>query len=240
MENFRITVLAICSGFLLPAAMSCDSVNNNLGDGTSGNIVILDAGSSGTRAFVYQWKKASAKAIADVEIATSNGERLEKRIKPGIQEQPPTKEALQAYLKPLVDFIVESLGAEKAAQTSVFLKATGGARSLSAAQQKALVAAAQQALDETPFNKAEAEIITGSQEGVFAWVSVNTALDNFEVTDDNYDTGGIIELGGASLLIDPLAVLYLILPKASPIGRKRWPKYCLATNIVPFPLIQQQ
>jgi len=50
-----------------------------------------------------------------------------------------------------------------------------------------------------PFKQTFAEIIGGTQEGVYAWVAANAAMHNFDNAGVRYETQGIIELGGASI-----------------------------------------
>ena len=99
--------------------------------------VILDAGSSGTRVYVYNWKNAaharegaSAAQLQSLpRIETSK--KWRKKVHPGVSTFGDKPEDVGPdHLAPLVDFALDIVPEDEVANTPIFLLATAGMRLL--------------------------------------------------------------------------------------------------------------
>ncbi|MBH1989335.1 MAG: hypothetical protein I8H75_06015 [Myxococcaceae bacterium] len=155
--------------------------------------VMLDAGSTGTRLYIYE---RSGGAIRLLE---------KRRIKPGISTFSTNPEGVQNYLLPLIQFAQERLSPlTELSQVSIKLQATGGVRALSKAEQESVIQSAQKALERSGFDRPVAEVITGEQEGIYQWIALNylrkTLGPNRQIQKKR-KSAGLIEMGGASLQV---------------------------------------
>jgi hypothetical protein len=135
--------------------------------------IMLDAGSSGTRAHVYRWPIGSScpVRIAQRQVI-EEGDAL--NIEPGLSKQEPADVA--EYLKPLLDFAKGAVPLDKHAVTPIYLQATAGLRLLLKYEQQALIDAVTEAFSASPFksdSKNSAEVVTGQVEGANEWTTVN-------------------------------------------------------------------
>lgn len=161
--------------------------------------VMFDAGSSGTRVFVYSWNST---APADMLYPAIHPEPAFLRIKPGLSTlEGANQSSVDAYLADLIEFAHSRVPADQRGDTPVFLKATAGLRLLSAQAQTQLMSQVQ----ETFVTRSEffvppgaAQVISGSYEGAFMWLAVNTALGILRRSTNTTATVGSVECGGAS------------------------------------------
>jgi len=179
--------------------------------------IIIDAGSSGSRIYVYDWPHRKNKTTVPVvspllppseehfrlRQLTSDRDDLVNNVKPGIAKIPP--ENISTYLQPLLDYANSLIPDDQKPRTPIFLFATAGMRLLPAKDQDAIIAAVRTTLGDTKFNFTYkddwARVITGSEEGVFGWVTSNY-LKGILFEDDAKDhVVGALDLGGASLQI---------------------------------------
>jgi Golgi nucleoside diphosphatase len=194
--------------------------------------VVIDAGSSGSRAFLYYWPSHSG--FRDQLIAVqplrnlTNMSPLHKTIKPGLSSLAATPETVTEYLAPLLDFASNFIPAEKISETPLYVFATAGMRLLKTSEQNAILHNMRQGVPKRYnffFPPGNVEIITGRQEGIFQWTSVNYVLGLLKPVvgaDDTHSmlktalvesslnsnihlrrqpTAGILDMGGASLQI---------------------------------------
>nr|POF03517.1 golgi apyrase [Quercus suber] len=180
--------------------------------------VILDAGSSGSRIYVYRWKKAqAARTKGDAEDLASlpeikSNKDWHKKVKPGIStfgERP--KDVGAAHLKELVEFAQEIVPKDEMENTPIFLLATAGMRLLPEYQRTAIlenVCAYFQ--KETKFLLPDCglhvQVIPGETEGLYGWIAANSLLGGFDAPDQHspankHHTYGFLDMGGASAQI---------------------------------------
>lgn len=187
--------------------------------------VVVNCGSSGSRAHIYRWPITSdldnlAFFIEPARDSTS-GEVLRKSIRPGLSSFKDNPDAASDYMRPLMDFIASHIPIEFQSKTPIYFLATAGLRLLTETQQRLLLDDISRDLRiEYNFPLINATVISGVQEGIYQWISVNAYTRRLNRTFDlksNADfycqspisrSFGIMEIGGASA-----QVAYEITPK---------------------------
>uniref|UniRef100_A0ACD5XG50 Uncharacterized protein n=1 Tax=Avena sativa TaxID=4498 RepID=A0ACD5XG50_AVESA len=152
--------------------------------------VIIDGGSTGTRAHVFAAGPDGRPDLARSAVM---------RVSPGLSSFAADTARAGESLRPLLEFAREKIRGEGgAAATEVRLMATAGLRLLEDRVQEAILASCRDVLRASGFRFEDswAKVIPGSDEGVYAWVAANYALGT--LGGDPHKTIGIIELGGAS------------------------------------------
>ncbi|OGV28427.1 MAG: hypothetical protein A3E88_03655 [Legionellales bacterium RIFCSPHIGHO2_12_FULL_35_11] len=145
--------------------------------------IIIDAGSSGSRAHVYQYDKDAENNIISIQEIYSN------KITPGFASV--STSGVDAYLDNLFNKI-------SIKNIPVYFYATAGMRLLPDQEQKVLYQKLQDWFSlHKDWNLIDARTISGKEEGVYGWLATNYSLDTLR---DNYHMG-FIEIGGASTQI---------------------------------------
>lgn len=166
--------------------------------------IVLDAGSTSTKQNLYTWKDYPFRKNGDVVQVD------ERRTEPGISDY--VDKPAQAYpaLKPHLEELITKIPSEKRSRSPVYLAATAGMRlklledpigsmDLFEYLRRGL---ATSGLDvETPNERMR--MLSGSEEGLYGWVSVNNILKRITSTKQSapQDTVGSLDLGGASMQI---------------------------------------
>ncbi|MEI6790268.1 MAG: hypothetical protein WCK42_03705 [Myxococcaceae bacterium] len=151
--------------------------------------VMIDAGSTGSRVFIY-------------EIEPNKPIKVKNKLKiePGLATFDSNRFEMQVYLNKLLAFAKQELGPQVALnQVPLVLQATGGVRALSKTKQRRLMRTAQRLLYKSEFKKPKAEIISGIQEGIYQWKSINYLLGTLD--NPQKQSTGLVEMGGASLQV---------------------------------------
>jgi len=191
--------------------------------------MMIDAGSQGSRLHIYEWEKRFLLDQDDLlgvahglklSIPTSSS-RWTDKYTPGLdvfayhKDPEKLKKAIAGYLGPLLDFARKILK-DKEDQWSkypIYLKATGGLRTLSQPDRLRLVKAVRELFHDKTFNPFEfkderARVISGEEEAIYGWVGVNfakgTLIDYSEGSGTAINpklTYGMLEMGGASTQI---------------------------------------
>ncbi|XBI45138.1 hypothetical protein VPH35_109667 [Triticum aestivum] len=152
--------------------------------------VIIDGGSTGTRAHVFSLGPDGRPDLARSAVM---------RVSPGLSSFAADTARAGESLRPLLEFAKEKVGGEgAAAATEVRLMATAGLRLLEEGVREAILVSCRNALRASGFRFEDswAKVIPGSDEGIYAWIAANYALGT--LGGDPHKTIGIIELGGAS------------------------------------------
>nr|XP_033799718.1 ectonucleoside triphosphate diphosphohydrolase 7 isoform X2 [Geotrypetes seraphini] len=187
--------------------------------------VVVDCGSSGSRVYVYFWPPHNGNPhdLLDIkQMRDENSKPVVKKIKPGISVMASTPERASDYMFPLLSFAAANVPADKHKETPLYILCTAGMRVLPERQQAEII---EDLLKNVPlkfgflFSKSHVEVISGKQEGVYAWISINFVLGRFDHIEDDEDavvavtvgnqeepiirkrTVGIIDMGGGSLQI---------------------------------------
>ncbi|PBP20734.1 GDA1/CD39 family protein [Diplocarpon rosae] len=178
--------------------------------------VILDAGSSGTRVYVYRWLNAArAKHDAKPEDLLSLPKlhmKSEKKIQPGVStfgDRP--DDVGPEHLKELLDHALNIVPEHQVRDTPIFLMATAGVRLLQPMQQKGLLSAiCAYARTHTDFSLPDCDlhiqVIPGETEGLYGWIAANYLLGGFDSPEKHmhgqgHHTYGFLDMGGASAQI---------------------------------------
>lgn len=186
--------------------------------------VVVDCGSSGSRVFVYYWPphNGNPHTLLDIrQMRDRERKPVVKKIKPGISTLATAPTQASDYLHPLLSFAAAHVPKSKHKETPLYILCTAGMRLLPDSQQAAIL---EDLVTDVPlefdflFSQSHAEVISGKQEGVYAWIGINFVLGRFDHADDDATvevttgslnqqpisrrrTVGIMDMGGASLQI---------------------------------------
>ncbi|XP_033125554.1 ectonucleoside triphosphate diphosphohydrolase 4-like [Anneissia japonica] len=153
--------------------------------------IVLDAGSSGTRVFVYFWPPHDGKHNKLLQIQQMRDKYrnpVVKKIKPGLSTFKNNPEDSSEYIKPLLEFAASHIPKKKHVETQLYILATAGMRMLPESQQKAILDDLQRDVPKDfdfLFSDTHFEVISGKQEGVYAWIGINYVLGRFDHADDD-------------------------------------------------------
>jgi len=157
-------------------------------------IILIDAGSSGSRLHVHGYLQ-SQNELPIIEPSRN------KKVKPGLSSFEKNPTAAGQSLIPLLDFAQAEIPTECWDETPLYLQATAGLRSIPLQAAELILESCRQTIARYPFIfKPEwALIISGTQEGVNGWVAVNYLKGIFNQSRSSQQTIGVIEMGGASM-----------------------------------------
>jgi apyrase len=188
---FFIAVFLLLSTVLYPAQVP----RNDIVKSSPYYLLIIDAGSSGSRLYVYKIKPYMYDDIPEiVQINT-------KKVEPGISETGTDK------LDVLIEVANQEVPEEIRKKTKLYVLATAGMRLLNKfKQQKILQDVTRYLENNSTFAIQEATVISGKYEGLYAWLAVNYLDDCFDPCSERE---GLIEMGGASTQIAFLPVIEL-------------------------------
>ncbi|KAK2077283.1 hypothetical protein QBZ16_004917 [Prototheca wickerhamii] len=154
--------------------------------------VVIDAGSTGSRVHIFKFLTTSAGAL-DLQF-----DKFE-QLKPGLSAHAADPQAAAASLKPLLALAQEVIPAALHASTRVSVGATAGLRLLPGDSAEQILQAVRALLKTYPFQSSDADvkILTGADEGAFAWLTLNYLLGHLGEHEDK--TVAAIDLGGGSV-----------------------------------------
>uniref|UniRef100_A0A3Q2TPB9 Ectonucleoside triphosphate diphosphohydrolase 1 n=2 Tax=Fundulus heteroclitus TaxID=8078 RepID=A0A3Q2TPB9_FUNHE len=158
--------------------------------------IVLDAGSSHTALYIYEWPAEKDNNTGRVEQKHSC------KVKgKGISSYAAEPEKAGTSLIDCMREAELQVPTKRHRETPLYLGATAGMRLLkiedSAASDK-VFQAVEQTLQRSPFYYQGARILTGQEEGAFGWVTVNYLDDRLK---QGLETTGALDLGGASTQI---------------------------------------
>lgn len=157
--------------------------------------IIIDAGSTGTRVHVIAYRAAAGLPRLDWSRTSSM------KATPGLSSFAADPSGAGLSLAPLVEFARHRVPRGSWEETEVRLMATAGLRLLDSAVAESVLQSCREVLRGSGFRFQNewATMISGAEEGIYAWVAANYALG--ALGGDPNDTSGIIELGGASVQV---------------------------------------
>lgn len=149
-------------------------------------VAIVDVGSTGSRVHIYSYDTdANHFPIAITE-------RWSKKITPGLA----TLESKQSVIDTYLDTLLKESPVK---EVPVYFLATAGMRLLSKPQQQERYYLVSDWFKrQADWQLATSKTISGSEEGLFAWLSVNYQLGHLL---DNKDLVGVMDMGGASVQV---------------------------------------
>ncbi|KAJ7879068.1 nucleoside phosphatase family-domain-containing protein [Mycena olivaceomarginata] len=193
-------------------ANGATEILKDMGDGlmslvASSHVMILDAGSSGTRLYVYQ---ASNWTTAMKEPPQIHMVFQGQKANGGIAKLAP--DAVEAYLKPIIDeakvkFHQLGQNDETMKNIRLYMLGTAGMRDLADESRGALEEAINTYLKGCGFDVgAEGgggyNTISGEEEAAYGWIAANWSLGTFvELKQQSPQKYGYLEMGGASTQI---------------------------------------
>lgn len=156
--------------------------------------LIIDGGSTGSRIHVFEYRVEGG--VPRFDFGPKGHSSL--KVNPGLSSFEGNPERAGESLAQLLDFGKEIVPRELWGETEVRLMGTAGLRLLDLGVQDRILESCRSVLRASglKFRDDWASVITGSDEGLYAWVVANYALGTLGA--DPHLTVGIIELGGAS------------------------------------------
>lgn len=159
--------------------------------------IVIDAGSTGSRIHVFKLDHNSIENSDKLDIKLVNEELFEK-IKPGLSSF--SKEPAQAIntIKPLLDKALLVIPKQYHEMTKFTLKATAGLRMISDKIANQILDNVRNLLKKYPFLNTydDVSIMDGKFEGVYSWITLNYALNNFQYSREHDFCS--LDLGGGS------------------------------------------
>jgi len=182
--------------------------------------IVIDAGSSGSRLYVYQYKLPELLSIKNGKDRLGNPSRpptdptadlLHVALAVDSQGRPVIKKhetGLSAYadhpgevfsaIKPLLDFARSHIPPQLYSRTPIYVLATAGLRLIPVEKKDAILATLRMHLKLESdaggflFEKDDhATVITGEQEGLYGWIALNYVLNRFGDLNSTYASGGL-------------------------------------------------
>uniref|UniRef100_A0A8C5PNL6 Ectonucleoside triphosphate diphosphohydrolase 1 n=1 Tax=Leptobrachium leishanense TaxID=445787 RepID=A0A8C5PNL6_9ANUR len=170
--------------------------------------IVLDAGSSHTSLYVYNWpaeKENDTGVVKQVEECKVEGNGISHYF------QEPVKAGLS--IDACVTRAQQVIPANQHKETPIYLGATAGMRLLRLNNHTVadeVLSSVENSLRSSPFDFQGARIITGQEEGAYGWITINYLLKNFVEESSvlnllpsfrKTETSGALDLGGASTQI---------------------------------------
>ncbi|KAL1914837.1 uncharacterized protein VTP21DRAFT_7929 [Calcarisporiella thermophila] len=163
-------------------------------------IIIIDAGSSGSRVWVYENKLGAAQIHGEVRGLENVGF---KSTEPGLSSFAQRTSELARHLRPLLDFAQQLIPSADLPSTPIYVLATAGLRLLSPNLQSRLLHETCMLIRrEYPFHLPDCgehvRVLTGEMEGIYGWLAVNYRS---LLTGGERASIGFVDIGGASAQI---------------------------------------
>jgi len=164
---------------------------------------MIDAGSTGSRIHVYRFNNCGPTPELENEVFEQT---KKKEGGSGLSSYKEDAQGAAQSLDPLMEVALQSVPEEYRRCSPIAVKATAGLRLLGPELSKNILEAVRYRLENTyPFpvvsrEKGGVEIMDGSDEGVYAWITTNYLLGKIG-GPDNTPTAAIFDLGGGSTQI---------------------------------------
>ncbi|CAN8063130.1 unnamed protein product [Agarophyton chilense] len=152
--------------------------------------LMIDAGSTGSRIHTFKFRKNPA-----TEKLNVLGEDFH-AIKPGLSAYKDSANAAALSLEPLIQRAKSRVPIAVQPHTPVVLRATAGLRMAGDEVANSILREVRTYLRTSGFrfdDDSWASILSGNEEGIYSWITVNYLLDR-----EPYDTVGTLEMGGGS------------------------------------------
>jgi len=175
-----------------------------------GKAVVFDAGSSGTRVFVYDWTLESGQELVTITLPP----KRVKKINGGLTSFSKDTNKIPDYLHQLINFAKTIVGENHIKTTPLYFAATAGLRleeQRNPEGYKKIINKVTLTLDNSGFVIADKpRTISGQEEAAYAWVNINSLEKQLPQILSGEGLGiGVVEMGGASFQI-------AFLPKEKP------------------------
>lgn len=172
--------------------------------------IVVDSGSSRSTIYLYQWpaeKENNTGVVVENMHCQVEGNGIS-----DMNVDPAKDEASWKAIKACMANITRAIPPERHNATPIFLGATAGMRLLrlkNEASSNTILRNLREYLESLPFSFQNASIISGQEEGLYGWITVNYLMGNFLernlwniwVRPHGSKTVGSMDLGGASTQI---------------------------------------
>ena len=161
--------------------------------------LIVDASSSASTLTAFQWRSDDRVGLPVIETLELPELPECEPVEPGLGGYGDRPGAAAGSLAPLIRCARAHLGGdvERIERAAFHVRATAGLRLLPEAQRQAVLAAVERALAAEPFGETSVRVISGGEEGVFGWLTVNYLLGHLH-HGGTFPTVGALDLGGGS------------------------------------------
>ncbi|KAJ5978604.1 hypothetical protein N7501_001946 [Penicillium viridicatum] len=166
--------------------------------------LMIDAGSTGSRIHVYRFNNCGPTPELENEVFEQT--KKKEGGSSGLSSYREDAEGAALSLDPLMDVAVKSVPEEYRSCSPVAVKATAGLRLLGPEMSDKILEAVRHRLETVyPFpvvskEKGGVQIMDGSDEGVYAWITTNYLLGKIGGPDET-PTAAVFDLGGGSTQI---------------------------------------
>jgi len=162
--------------------------------------VLIDAGSSGSRFWIFSWMENSTAWLNDVPTDLIAEESY--KVRPGIIEWFDDTEAMQTEFQTgmdeAVDYAQEEGGCQNISDIGMWLMSTAGLRTESEDEVNEILASIAEWFEtNAPFDWQLASLLSGEEEATYSWIGNNHVLGLLGSGDEV----GIVEMGGQSLQV---------------------------------------
>lgn len=182
-------------------------------------LIIIDAGSKGTRAYVYAYKSTKYTLENNLPLDSQNGNLLpqliyskdwHKRIKPSIESSILKYGLHESYINNYLDHLLSKIyniiPIEQHSRTPIFFHATAGLRALDPNLQSKLLEKICGYLEKNtdfyfPDCSSHVDILDGDVEGLYSWITLNYLMNNNASISKDERTYSLLQLGGGSAQI---------------------------------------
>lgn len=159
-------------------------------------VIMVDAGSTGSRVHIYEFDVCYSPPKLNNEVF--------EMLKPGLSSFDTDAVGAAASLDPLLELALKSVPKAKQGCTPIAVKATAGLRKLGEEKSNIILKEVRKHLEQDyPFavvDKKGIEIMSGDDEGVYAWITTNYLLGNIG-SSEKLPTAAVFDLGGGSTQI---------------------------------------
>lgn len=171
--------------------------------------IVLDCGSSGTRVFVYTWNRPPPDSDELLDISPLNddfNQPVQLKVEPGLSSFANRPEAVIDYITPLLRVAEKHIPSDRHSETVLYMLATAGMRMIPEADQNIILSELRANVPKVTnfiFSDNHVDIISGKEEGVYAWISANYVLNRLKINPngERAPSVGIIDMGGGSVQI---------------------------------------
>ncbi|CAG2221695.1 ectonucleoside triphosphate diphosphohydrolase 1-like [Mytilus edulis] len=191
MDRKRILCLVL---YLLPTFSKSFRLDYQYG-------AILDAGSTSTKVHLYRWiPKTVETDLPKFE------EVVYRKFKPALSDFVGDVKMIRPYLREIFALLQQLIPEPLHESTSVYLMATAGLRFLDEDStdnilKEVILFMSNGSMNPFKYLDGYARILSGEEEALFAWISINYLYNMFDISKTHKDTIGMVEVGGGSMQI---------------------------------------
>jgi apyrase len=142
------------------------------------HLVIIDAGSTGTRVHVFHYAAGLKSSYAAITLPEPK-----LKVHPGLSAYANDAAGAAASLVPLLQFAQQHVPPQQQHTTPIYLMATAGLRLLPVSAAESILQQCREQLLSSAFlfHPEWASVISGTSEGLYAWVAANYAAGHLQV-----------------------------------------------------------